>query len=50
LIGEVIARGFALRMPGPVVGPMLLLLLARNHVVPLARGPLRWSACFPALR
>jgi putative effector of murein hydrolase len=41
LIGEIIVRGLALPMPGPVVGLMLLLLLllARDRFVPLARGP-----------
>ena len=40
LVGEVIVRGFALPMPGPVVGLMLLLLLllARDRFAPLARG------------
>jgi putative effector of murein hydrolase LrgA (UPF0299 family) len=42
LAGEVIVRGFALPMPGPVVGLVLLLglLLARDRFAGLARGPL----------
>jgi holin-like protein len=43
LIGEVIVRGLALPMPGPVLGMvlLLLLLLARDHFALLARGPLQ---------
>lgn len=43
LAGEVIVRGFALPMPGPVVGLVLLLglLLARDRFAALARGPLQ---------
>jgi putative effector of murein hydrolase LrgA (UPF0299 family) len=43
LAGEVVVRGFALPMPGPVVGLMLLLglLLARDRFAGLARGPLQ---------
>jgi putative effector of murein hydrolase LrgA (UPF0299 family) len=43
LAGEVIVRGVALPMPGPVVGLVLLLvlLLARDRVALLAQGPLR---------
>jgi holin-like protein len=43
LAGEVVVRGFALPMPGPVVGLMLLLglLLARDRLSVLARGPLQ---------
>jgi putative effector of murein hydrolase LrgA (UPF0299 family) len=43
LAGEVIVRGFALPMPGPVVGLVLLLglLLTRDRLAILARGPLR---------
>jgi putative effector of murein hydrolase LrgA (UPF0299 family) len=43
LAGEVVVRGFALPMPGPVVGLMLLLglLLARDRFAALARGPLQ---------
>jgi holin-like protein len=43
LIGEVIVRGLNLPMPGPVLGLLflLLLLLARDRFVVLARGPLR---------
>ena len=43
LAGEVIARGLGLPMPGPVIGLMrlLLLLLARDRLNALARGPLR---------
>src|SRR5258708_14595186 len=41
--GEVIVRGLALPMPGPVVGLLflLLLLLARDRFSILARGPLQ---------
>jgi holin-like protein len=43
LAGEVVVRGFALPMPGPVVGLVLLLglLLARDRFSVLARGPLQ---------
>ncbi|MEA2889254.1 MAG: holin-like protein [Bradyrhizobium sp.] len=43
LAGEVVVRGFALPLPGPVVGLVLLLglLLARDRFAVLARGPLR---------
>jgi putative effector of murein hydrolase LrgA (UPF0299 family) len=43
LAGEVVVRGFALPMPGPVVGLVLLLglLLARDRFAVLARGPLQ---------
>ena len=43
LAGEVVVRGFALPMPGPVVGLLLLLglLLARDRFAGLARGPLQ---------
>ncbi|HMH72809.1 MAG TPA: CidA/LrgA family protein [Bradyrhizobium sp.] len=43
LAGEVIVRGVGLPMPGPVVGLLflLLLLLARDRFVALARGPLQ---------
>src|SRR4051794_34394574 len=43
LAGEVIVRGTALPMPGPVVGLVLLLalLLLRDSFAGLARGPLR---------
>src|SRR5258705_5398624 len=43
LAGEVIVRGFGLPLPGPVVGLLflLLLLLARDRFVALARGPLQ---------
>jgi putative effector of murein hydrolase LrgA (UPF0299 family) len=43
LAGEVVVRGFALPVPGPVVGLVLLLglLLARDRFVVLARGPLQ---------
>jgi holin-like protein len=42
LAGEVIVRGLGLPMPGPVLGLMflLLLLLARDRLQILARGPL----------
>ena len=43
LAGEVIVRGLGLPLPGPVVGLLflLLLLLARDRFVALARGPLQ---------
>jgi holin-like protein len=43
LVGEVIARGLFLPMPGPVLGLLLLLLLllARDRFTALARGPLQ---------
>ena len=43
LAGEVIVRGLALPMPGPVVGMLilLLLLLARDRFALLAKGPLQ---------
>jgi holin-like protein len=52
LIGEVIVRGLALPMPGPVVGLMLLLvlLLARDRFAPLARGPLQGGGVETASR
>jgi len=52
LIGEVIVRGFALPMPGPVVGLMLLLvlLLARDRFAPFARGPLQGGGVETASR
>jgi len=52
LIGEVIVRGLALPMPGPVVGLMLLLLLllARDRFAALARGPLQGGGVESASR
>ena len=43
LAGEAIVRGLGLPLPGPVVGLLflLLLLLARDRFVALARGPLQ---------
>ena len=43
LAGEIVVRGLALPMPGPVIGLMLLLglLLARDRFAVLARGPLQ---------
>jgi holin-like protein len=43
LAGEVFVRGSGLPMPGPVVGLLLLLvlLLARDRLKVLARGPLQ---------
>ncbi|MGY8663822.1 CidA/LrgA family protein [Bradyrhizobium sp. UFLA05-109] len=43
LVGEVIVRGLALPLPGPVLGLLflLILLLARDRFVVIARGPLR---------
>ena len=42
LAGEIFVRGLALPMPGPVIGMLLLLvlLLARDRIKLLARGPL----------
>lgn len=42
-VGELLARGFSLPFPGPVIG-MLLLLLALN--VPLVREPVQACATF----
>jgi holin-like protein len=52
LAGEVIVRGLALPMPGPVVGLLflLLLLLARDRFAVLARGPLRQDGAESASR
>jgi putative effector of murein hydrolase LrgA (UPF0299 family) len=52
LAGDVIVRGFALPVPGPVVGLMLLLLLllARDRFAPLARGPLQGGGVETASR
>jgi holin-like protein len=52
LAGEVIVRGSALPMPGPVIGLMLLLilLLARDRFSVLARGPLRQDGVEGAAR
>ena len=43
LAGEVIVRGLAWPMPGPVIGMLLLLLLllARDRFTVLAKGPLQ---------
>ncbi|HEY8332366.1 MAG TPA: CidA/LrgA family protein [Tardiphaga sp.] len=43
LAGEIMVRGLALPVPGPVLGLLLLLvlLLARDHFRLLAMGPLR---------
>ena len=43
LIGEVAVRAFAVPVPGPVIGLVLLLvlLLGRDRFSALARGPLR---------
>ncbi len=43
LAGEIFVRGLALPLPGPVIGMLLLLalLLARDRVGLLARGPLQ---------
>jgi putative effector of murein hydrolase LrgA (UPF0299 family) len=42
LAGEIFVRGLSLPMPGPVIGMLLLLvlLLARDRIGLLARGPL----------
>jgi holin-like protein len=52
LAGEVIVRGLGLPMPGPVVGLLflLLLLLARDRFVMLARGPLQQDGVESASR
>jgi holin-like protein len=41
LTGEIAVRGFSLPVPGPVVGLLLLLLLllGRDRILVLARGP-----------
>ncbi|RTL53562.1 MAG: CidA/LrgA family protein [Bradyrhizobiaceae bacterium] len=46
LAGEIFVRAIGLPMPGPVIGLALLLLvlLARDRVSMLARGPLRHGA------
>jgi putative effector of murein hydrolase LrgA (UPF0299 family) len=46
LVGEIGVRAAGVPVPGPVVGfvLMLLLLLARDHVALLARGPLAGGA------
>jgi holin-like protein len=43
LIGEIVVRGLALPLPGPVIGMvlLLLLLLGRDRFALLARGPLQ---------
>jgi holin-like protein len=52
LAGEVIVRGLGLPMPGPVLGLMflLLLLLARDRLKILARGPLQGDGVESASR
>ncbi len=52
LAGEVIARGLALPMPGPVLGLVFLLalLLARDRFSVLARGPLQGDGVESASR
>jgi holin-like protein len=52
LAGEVIARGLALPMPGPVLGLLflLMLLLARDRFSVLARGPLQGDGVESASR
>jgi putative effector of murein hydrolase LrgA (UPF0299 family) len=52
LTGEVFVRGLGLPMPGPVVGMvlLLLLLLARDLFVMLARGPLQGDGVESASR
>jgi putative effector of murein hydrolase LrgA (UPF0299 family) len=52
LAGEVIVRGTALPMPGPVLGLVLLLglLLTRDRFSLLARGPLRQDGVEKAAR
>jgi holin-like protein len=50
LAGEVIVRGLGLSMPGPVLGLLLLLLLARDRFKVLARGPLQQDGVESASR
>jgi holin-like protein len=52
LAGEVIVRGLALPLPGPVVGLLflLLLLLGRDRLKALARGPLQQDGVETAAR
>src|SRR5882757_9510689 len=52
LAGEVVVRGLRLPMPGPVIGLLilLLLLLARDRFVALARGPLQGDGVESASR
>jgi putative effector of murein hydrolase LrgA (UPF0299 family) len=52
LAGEVFVRGLGLPMPGPVIGLLLLLvlLLARDRVKILARGPLQGDSVENASR
>ncbi len=52
LAGEVLVRGLALPMPGPVIGLifLLLLLLGRDRFPGLARGPLRGAGVETASR
>ncbi len=42
-VGELLARGFSLPFPGPVIGMLLLLLALR---VPMVREPVRACASF----
>ena len=52
LAGEIVVRGFALPMPGPVVGMLLLLvlLLVRDRADLVAQGPLRGGGVEGAAR
>jgi holin-like protein len=52
LAGEALVRGLGLPMPGPVIGPMLLLLLLllRDRFAMLARGPLQGDGVESASR
>ena len=52
LAGEVLVRGLALPMPGPVIGLifLLLLLLGRDRFPGLSRGPLRGAGVETASR
>jgi putative effector of murein hydrolase LrgA (UPF0299 family) len=52
LAGEIVVRGFALPMPGPVVGMILLLmlLLLRDRASWFARGPLQGEGVETASR
>jgi putative effector of murein hydrolase LrgA (UPF0299 family) len=52
LTGEILVRGLALPMPGPVIGLVLLLvlLLARDRFAVLSRGPLRPDGVEPVAK
>jgi holin-like protein len=52
LAGEVFVRGLGVPMPGPVIGLVLLLvlLLARDRLAVLSRGPLRPDGVEPVAK